>query len=474
MIPLILVLLPFAFAAAILLARHRPGVCRNLLIACGASHFALVCATRIPAAAAHLNMRLIGLDPGDAVQSAVLFSCSFVFIACAFHAKTWLANAAAHENNEPGLRVMRESTFLACTAAFLGAMTLVAVSKNLGLLWVAIEATTLLSAPLISFHRTAKAIEATWKYMLICSVGIGFALFGTMLVTYAAQLGSGGRISLDLANLQGASFNPVWFKAGFIFILAGYGTKMGLAPFHSWLPDAYSASPTPAAALISGALANCSFLAIMRFRALAPSALAPFCDQLMIALGLLSLVIAAAFIVRQHDFKRMLAYSSVENMGLVIILFALGSQLLPVHIVIHSLLKMSLFIVAGNILLAYNTRQINGVNAMLAKTPRLAALWIAGILLICATPPSPLFLTEYALVTQAGLALGGTVLFLAFIVFIGMARIAICMSMGRCPETDDATPRTIAPTLYLIPTLGIAAAIVIGLLAFLFLALPTP
>ncbi|MGI5870133.1 MAG: proton-conducting transporter membrane subunit [Kiritimatiellia bacterium] len=473
MIPAILVLLPFAFAAAILLARHRPIVCRSLLIACGVSHFALACITRLPAAAPFLDMRLIGLDPGDIIQSAVLFAMSLLFLGSAIHAYHWIPAAYALESHGGEARFMRESTFLACTAAFLGAMTLVVVAKNLGLLWVAIEATTLLSAPLIGFHRTAGAIEATWKYMLICSVGIGFALFGTMLVAYAAQLGSGGHIGLDLASLQEASFDPVWFKAGFIFILAGYGTKMGLAPFHSWLPDAHGESPATASALLSGALLNCSFLAITRFRALAPAAVEPFCDQLMTALGLLSLAVAAAFIVRQHDFKRMLAYSSVENMGLVIILFALGSELLSLHIVIHSLLKMSLFLVAGNILLAYGTRHIGGVHAMLAHKPRLAALWIAGILLLCATPPSPLFLTEYALVSKAGLALGGTVLFLVLVVFIGMARIAVSMSMGQCSETD-MTPRPIPRALRVVPTLGIGAALVVGLIAFVSLAIPTP
>lgn len=465
MMPILLTLIPFAFAAAILAARHRPLICRGLLVACGAVHFALVCASRLPAAAGILDTRLLGLDPGGTLQFSVLLTASFVFLGTALHARTWLAVAAAREVHAPGKHVMREPVYLACTAAFLGAMSLVVLAKNLGLLWVAIEATTLLSAPLISFHRTAEAIEAMWKYILICSVGIGFALFGTMLVTYAAQLGSGGPVGLDLTALQAASFDPAWFKAGFIFILAGYGSKMGLAPFQAWMPDAYGAAPTPASALISGALSNCSFLAIVRFRSLVPSALAPFCDPLMIALGLLSLATAAAFIVRQHDFNRMLAYSSVENMGLLIVLFALGSRYTTLHLLVHSLLKMSLFLVAGNILLAYGTRRIGSVRAMLDHKPGLAALWIVGVLLLCATPPSPLFLTEYALVSTAGLALGVAVLLLLFIVFCGMARIVVGMVMGRSPDSAPM-PQPVPRALDIVPLFGLAAALVIGLLAF--------
>lgn len=216
----------------------------------------------------------------------ILIVTSVLFVACAVHSIFYIG-------------VKKETRlYWALLTLFYLAMCAACLTENLAGMWVAIEATTLLSAPLICWHKSAESIEAMWKYLLICSVGIGLALFGTLLYFHG------------------------WHKPAFIFILAGYGTKMGLAPFHTWLPDAHSEAPGPVSAFLSGALLNCSFLAIWRFRALMPAEVAPFCDHAMIALGLFSLVVAAVFIVRQTDFKRMLAYSSVEHMGLVILLFA--------------------------------------------------------------------------------------------------------------------------------------------------------
>ena len=173
---------------------------------------------------------------------------------------------------------------------FFGAMMFALTASSLPLMWVAIELTTLVSAPLIAYHRSKGSLEAMWKYLLICSIGISFALFGTMLVLHSQTTG-----------------NVRWFMAGFAFVLAGYGTKTGLAPFHTWLPDAHSEAPSPVSSLLSGALLNCSFFAIVRFREIAPSQAAPFCDNAMLALGILSVAIAAVFMVRQTDYKRLLA-----------------------------------------------------------------------------------------------------------------------------------------------------------------------
>lgn len=330
--------------------------------------------------------------------------------------------------------------YYALLTLFYGAMCAACLVENLAGMWVAIEATTLLSAPLICHHKSAESIEAMWKYLLICSVGIGLALFGTLL------------------------FFAGWHLPGFIFILAGYGTKMGLAPFHTWLPDAHSEAPGPVSAFLSGALLNCSFLAITRFRVIMPGHLKGFADEAMIALGLCSLLVAAVFIVRQTDFKRLLAYSSVEHMGLIIILFALGgaSELVSAHIVFHSLTKMTLFLVAGNLLLAYGTRQISSVHGLGRTMKMHAAIWMVGILMICGMPPSGLFLTELGLVLTAPMALGAVVMVLLFVVFAGMSKVAVGMIFGNPDRQHSAEAKPIAKGLLIVPTIGFVTILVLG------------
>ena len=359
----------------------------------------------------------------------ILIVTAVLFAACAIHSVFYIG-------------VKKETRlYWALLTLFFLAMCAACLTENLAGMWVAIEATTLLSAPLICWHKSAESIEAMWKYLLICSVGIGMALFGTLLYFHG------------------------WHKPAFVFILAGYGTKMGLAPFHTWLPDAHSEAPGPVSAFLSGALLNCSFLAIWRFRALMPAEVAPFCDHAMIALGILSLVVAAVFIVRQTDFKRMLAYSSVEHMGLVILLFAVAADLkvLETHIVFHSLTKMTLFLVAGNLLLAYGTREIAAIHG-LGRTMKLhAALWMLGILMICGFPPGGLFLTELGFVLQAPAWLAATVLALLFVVFAGMSRVAVGMVFGNPDRQHSVVAQPISKGLAVVPTLGLLAVLLGGL-----------
>lgn len=359
----------------------------------------------------------------------ILIVTAVLFAACTIHSVFYIG-------------VKKETRlYWALLTLFFLAMCAACLTENLAGMWVAIEATTLLSAPLICWHKSAESIEAMWKYLLICSVGIGMALFGTLLYFHG------------------------WHKPAFVFILAGYGTKMGLAPFHTWLPDAHSEAPGPVSAFLSGALLNCSFLAIWRFRALMPAEAAPFCDHAMIALGILSLVVAAVFIVRQTDFKRMLAYSSVEHMGLVILLFAVAADLkvLETHIVFHSLTKMTLFLVAGNLLLAYGTREIAAIHG-LGRTMKLhAALWMLGILMICGFPPGGLFLTELGFVLQAPTGLAATVLALLFVVFAGMSRVAVGMVFGNPDRQHSVVAQPISKGLAVVPTLGLLTVLLGGL-----------
>jgi hydrogenase-4 component F len=246
-----------------------------------------------------------------------------------------------------------------------------------------------------------------------------------------------------------------WYMAGFAFVLAGYGTKMGLAPFHTWLPDAHSEAPAPVSALLSGALLNCSFFAIVRFREMMPDTAAPFCERAMLSLGILSVAVGAVFMVRQTDFKRLLAYSSVEHMGLILILYSLVSMrsgiyldeicfALLAHIAAHSLTKTLLFQTAGNLLLAFRTRAVSVVQGLGVSMKGHAILWMVGLVLICGMPPSVLLLSELALVFSAPVWVSVTVLALLFVVFAAMMKVALFMTMGRPVASQEKLPKRLA------------------------------
>ncbi|NLB68527.1 MAG: hydrogenase [Lentisphaerae bacterium] len=478
MLPHLLVILPFLFAVLIFSCGKRYFAARFLLVTCSVLYFSL---TFYIFFAVRFNLpgltptatSYIAFIPGDTIQSTVLVITAIIFLATSVYSFCILPIKRVQKSQIENETLMPKNIFLGILAAFVGSMTVVALARNFGLLWVAMEATTLLSAPLIILRRNAGSIEAMWKYMLICSVGIGLALFGTMLMAHSSQLAGIVVTGLDFSSFQDTreSLNPIWFKTAFIFILAGYGTKMGLAPFHTWLPDAYSEAPSSVSSLLSGTLVNCSFLAIARFRQIAPSAVAPFCDRLMLALGLFSIAVAAVFIVGQRDFKRMLSYSSVEHMGLILIFFALSSEYLHMHMLFHSMIKAALFMIAGNVLMMYGTRSVASVRGMLQRSPLLSILWIAGILLICGTPPSPLFITELFLILKSGLQLGGIILILLFAVFCAMTYIMISMTMGK---SDDLVPepKPVSHVLNAVPLALIVAVILLGISASLITSLP--
>jgi hydrogenase-4 component F len=335
----------------------------------------------------------------------------------------------------------REPTFTCCLLLFLGMMTLVTVSQHFGLLWVAVEATTLASAPLIYFHRHRRSLEATWKYIMICSVGIALALLGNFFLAVAATLGTHESVPMVLSSLtsRATALHVTWLKAAFIFLLVGYGTKMGLAPLHTWLPDAHSESPSVISALLSGALLNCAFLAILRAQQVCVAAgQEPFTKPLLVGFGLFSMLVAAAFILRQADFKRMLAYSSVENMGILALAVGLGGDGgfgAMLHAVNHSLTKGMLFLVAGNILTLYrskSTREVRGVGRLL---PVSGVLWVAGFLAITGSPPFGPFLSEF-LILKAALDQGQMLVAVLYLlalsaIFVGMGAVVLRMAQGE-------------------------------------------
>ncbi len=445
---------------------------RALLVAGGLVHFVLVAsawAVRPAATAAGW------LDLDDA-GLLFLSVTSLLFLAAAVYALSFLRREHRDGSRRDGdggelFTDAPEAVLVGCLFFFLGTMSLVCASRHLGLLWVAVEATTLASAPLIYFHRHARSLEAAWKYLLICSIGIALALLGNFLVA-VATLNTGGHempLHMDALVANARSFSPPWLKAAFVFLLVGYGTKMGLAPLHTWLPDAHSESPSAVSALLSGALLNCAFLGILRARqVLGAAGLGSFTDGLLIALGLLSMAFAAAFILAQADYKRLLAYSSVEHMGILAVgvgVGGLGTFGALFHAVNHSLAKAMLFLVAGNILAFYRTKSVKAVRGLSRRLPVSAALWLAGFFAIVGTPPFGTFASELTILRGAlaggHLAVGIAYLALLGLVFVAMATAVLRMAQGNAEDGGEAAPE---PWLSVLPPAVLGAlALALGL-----------
>ncbi len=335
----------------------------------------------------------------------------------------------------------------------LAAMALVVLSNNLGIMWVGVEATTLLTAFLICLHVSPVSLEATWKYLIVCSVGVAFAFMGTLLMGSAAAACSlGGTQFLNWTYVHDIAprLDPKVVKLAFIFLLVGYGTKAGLAPLHSWLPDAHSQAPAPVSALFSGFLLNTALYCIMRFIPIVEMATgnAGWSRGLLVFFGLFSILLAAAFILAQHDLKRLLAYHSVEHLGIIAVglgLGPLGSFAALFHTLNHSVCKALGFFSAGRVGQIYGTHDMRRITGAL----KAHALWGAGlfgsILALIGLAPFAIFLSEFLIVKAAAetRAYGTLVIFLAGagVVFIGALRHAIDMAWGT-PAAAPAPRRT--------------------------------
>lgn len=376
----------------------------------------------------------------DSISKVFLMITSILFWGASLYGMPYLAEESKHNTEDARNKKFfsREATFSGCLLIFLSTMTMVIASQQLALLWVGIEATTLASAPLIYLHRTRRSLEAMWKYLLICSIGIAIALLGILFLAVADNNRSGMLLSGLLVNA--ATLNITWLKSAFLLLFVGYGTKMGLAPLHTWLPDAHSEGPSIVSALLSGALLNCAFLGILRiYQVCAAAGLREFCQEIFVFFGLLSVLIASVFILRQIDYKRMLAYSSVEHMGIITLGLGLGGWAVLgsfINMIGHSLTKAGLFFVAGNILSYFKTKNICDVRGVLRQGPRRSGvLWLTGFLLITGMPPSAIFLGKFMLLKE--MIFQGrywvSILFLSALalIFMGMARIFIFMTQGQ-------------------------------------------
>jgi len=359
-----------------------------------------------------------------------LIVISLLFFLIAIYTVAYLKKADIHA----------EHIFTGSMLLFLATMTMVTLSDHVMVMWIAIEATTLASAPLIFTHRTAAALEATWKYVLVCSVGIAMALLGSVLITLAMDVnGVNVPVSFTALTAVAKRLDPFWLKAGFVFILVGYGTKMGLAPMHTWLPDAHSEAPSPASALLSGVLLNCAFLGIFKTQKIMHAAgLGDFSGMILIVFGLMSIIAAATFILRQTEYKRLLAYSSIENMGIIAFgtgvggIGAYGAMICLIH---HSLIKSSLFLSSGNILLEFGKPFIADTGNLVKRLPKTFVAFFSGFVGISGFPPFGIFLGELFIIIgafRAGHYVGVGILVLCLgVIFAGFANHIMKISFGN-------------------------------------------
>jgi hydrogenase-4 component F len=292
---------------------------------------------------------------------------------------------------------------------FIFTMLLALLTNNVGILWVAMEAATLTTVLLVSLYRTPASLEAAWKYFILCGVGIAQALFGTILLYFAAEklLGAGGGALLwtELDAVR-ADLEPTVLSLAFVFLLVGYGTKVGLVPLHNWLPDAHAEGPTPVSAVLSGLLLNVALYAVVRCKVLVDGALpGAFAKNLMIGFGLLSVVVAAFLLSRQRDIKRLFAYSSIEHMGIITFAFGLGGPIANfaglLHMTVHSLTKSAIFFAAGHAAQKTGTQIMDDIRGLITISPVVGWGLALGTLAILGMPPFGVFASEFLILTSA-------------------------------------------------------------------------
>ncbi|MGH8801506.1 MAG: hydrogenase 4 subunit F, partial [Casimicrobiaceae bacterium] len=288
-------------------------------------------------------------------------------------------------------------------------MLLALTTNNVGILWVAMEAATLTTVLLVSLYRTPASLEAAWKYFILCGVGIAQALFGTILLYFAAEkvLGPGGNALMwtELAAVRG-QLEPTVLALAFVFLLVGYGTKVGLVPLHNWLPDAHAEGPTPVSAVLSGLLLNVALYAVVRCKILVDGALpAAFAHHLMMGFGLLSVVVAVFLLARQRDITRLFAYSSIEHMGIITFAFGIGGPIASfaglLHMTVHSLTKSALFFAAGHATQKAGTQVMDDIRGLVTISPMIGWGLVLGTLAILGMPPFGVFASEFLILTTA-------------------------------------------------------------------------
>jgi hydrogenase-4 component F len=408
----------------------------------------------------------IGWDRGDPAGYLVIDSIGLLFLTIMTFVFLGSSLYSLSYFKENALDPRREAVYVAMMLLFVAAMTGVLLAADLALLWVFVEATTLTSAVLIYFEKKKSSLEAAWKYIFICSIGIALAFVGIIVLS----VGSRSIGSLAFADLyrRAGEINPFWLKMAFAFILVGFGTKIGVAPIHAWLPDAHSEAPSPVSALLSGALLNATFLGLLRVHEIMIRAgLQSFSNVLLLVTGFLSLLISAAFMLHIVNYKRMLAYSSIENMGILFLGVALGAPgvyAALLHSAAHSLAKASLFLTSGTIVSLYGSKRVAEVRGLLQREPRTGWLWLMSMLAISGAPPFPSFLSKFLLVRAFFAAGTGWMAapFLIFVtvIFFGMGGAVTGMAFGEPPSS---APEGGKPAIWAYAPQWLLLALLLGL-----------
>ncbi len=404
----------------------------------------------------------------DALARAVLPAVSLLFLVCSAYGVTYL-------------RLRRERSnriFVAALLALLGLMSLALQAQHLGLLWVAVEGATLATVPLLHFNRTARAVEAAWKYLLIGGTGVALSLLGSFCLGYASlHEGGGGDLTFAALIAQGTTLSHPWVLIAWVLLLTGYATKMGLAPMHTWKPDAYGEASGIVGALLAGGMTTTAFVAVLRVRQVVDTAVGDeVTGRTLLVLGLFSMVVAALFLLGTPDFKRMLAYSSVEHMGILSVGAALGGVgvwAALFHLWTNSLTKGALFLSAGNMRRAAGASTMSEVSGMAVLTPLSARIFVVGVLAVTACPPFGPFFSELRIV-RAGFESGhgaATAVFLGCLLFafFGLTRLVFAITDGRPRRAASANASRFRETVGVI----VPPLVLLGFSLWLGLATPT-
>ncbi|MGW0892946.1 proton-conducting transporter transmembrane domain-containing protein [Saccharopolyspora sp. NPDC002578] len=433
-------------------------------------------------AAVTIAVEVVRHGPRTALAGSVRVDALSAFMLVVIGAVALLATAATpgHLRTEiaagrAGARTAARHCLL--VQLFLAAMSLAVLAANLGVLWVAVEATTVVTAFLVGQRRTRSAVEAAWKYVVICSTGIALALLGTFLLNYAAQHAAPGA-GLDWAELTAVAhgLDPDVTRIAVVLLIVGFGTKAGLAPLHAWLPDAHSQAPAPVSALMSGVLLSVAFYAILRVKVIADAALGTgFAQLLLVVIAVMSLVLAASLLLAQRDYKRMLAYSSIEHMGLLALGTAVGGRAaiaaVLLHVLGHGLAKGVLFLGAGRILQVTGTSRIDQVRGLAEREPVLAGCFGFGVLALIGLPPFSLFASELG-IARAGFTAGlGWAVAAALVLVLVIAAALVThtgrMVLGAAPEAPGAAtaPRRAPAFATAVLVVGLVACAALGVTA---------
>lgn len=468
-----LLLVPLLAAGACLLLKRR----RWLELVTVASEVIVLILAGIATAMVMRNGHIDELAEwlyADALSMVVLLVIAFISFTAALYSPGYLREDMREQDVTQGEGLRQLRRYYVLFHLFVFSMLIVPISNSLGVLWIAIEGTTLASLFLVSFYRTGEALEAAWKYVIIGSVGIALALFGTILAYYSAVQVLGASYDLNWSVLAPVAghLNPNVMRLAFLFIVVGYGTKAGLAPMHTWLPDAHSEAPSPISALLSGVLLNCAMYGILRFYALAvPSLGRGYPSGLLLAFGLLSLTVAALLIFRQRDYKRLLAYSSVEHMGIIATGVAFGGPLglsgALLQLVNHAVTKSLMFFASGQVLLKYETKTISRVSGVIKLMPITGSMLMLGGLALTGSPPFGIFISEFSIFSagfRQGFAAAAIVaLVLVALIFVGFLLYLNGMVFGKPDESIKPGEISYLSVL----AMALSALLVVGLGLFI-------